>query len=315
MLETIKRIDEIEKLFLQLTKSAYFDYEVQQIFDYLRPYRNVRKIFPDKVTINSESFWVSVGTCISRIDDWAYRNYNLNPPKDGDGSRGSPWNFSTTSYGYINITDIPFYNDIVGSIINHKQDDFAKLVTLSNKLKQVNDISSTPIVIDNLEITNWGILFDKENYGSHFYSRKFLLLKPEVHYKIKKAIIDGVNSRGVDINKNNEILSEMHDVVAKYKMTREILHAKGVFWRIIMKNINGILRKDTIIYTTSTIQIKIPKGTKIKRIMNVVTFEGKEGIQLFKVNGRYMVNAYGKLQLVIFPKGGQIPYPISLLRD
>lgn len=81
-----------------------------------------------------------------------------------------------------------------------------------------------------------------------------------------------------------------------------------------MRIIEGELRKDTWIYTASKLQFKIEKGTRIKcENREVITFDGKDGIVLFKLNGVYLVSAFGEVHRILFPKGGDAPYPLSLL--
>ena len=78
--------------------------------------------------------------------------------------------------------------------------------------------------------------------------------------------------------------------------------------------ITGKLRKDTWVYTTGNFQVKLERGAKVKcEGRQIVTFDDKDDIVLFKVDGQYLMSAFGDVHKVVFPKGGQVPYPLSLL--
>lgn len=76
----------------------------------------------------------------------------------------------------------------------------------------------------------------------------------------------------------------------------------------------GKLRKDTWVYTTGNFQVKLERGTKVKcEGRQIVTFNDRDDIVLFKVDGKFMMSAFGDIHTVVLPKGGAAPYPLSLL--
>ena len=80
---------------------------------------------------------------------------------------------------------------------------------------------------------------------------------------------------------------------------------------------SGVLRRNTLIYTTNGLMFRIPKGTKVFFCRSdgvpTVRFDGLE-ITLMKVDGCWLVEAYGCISLVEFPNGG-VPYPCSYFKN
>ena len=81
-----------------------------------------------------------------------------------------------------------------------------------------------------------------------------------------------------------------------------------------MKTKVGVLKKHTYIHTCGGVTIKIRKGTKVMVSENVLTFNPIEGVRIVKCGQQYLVDLWGSLHVITFPKGKKkIPYPLSML--
>ncbi len=75
----------------------------------------------------------------------------------------------------------------------------------------------------------------------------------------------------------------------------------------------GILRRDTYIYIASNVAFKIRKGTKVFVKDGVLTFNPIEGFEVRRIQRLYFVFYCGEAYPVLFPDGGKVPYPMSML--
>jgi len=75
----------------------------------------------------------------------------------------------------------------------------------------------------------------------------------------------------------------------------------------------GVLRRTTFIHCLDNITIKFRKGTEVYVSNGVLRFNPVEGVTVTKLSGRYFLNLFGSIHLIIFPKGGRVPYPLSML--
>jgi len=75
----------------------------------------------------------------------------------------------------------------------------------------------------------------------------------------------------------------------------------------------GILRRHTYIHTEANLVVKIRKGTTVSVNDGVLIFNPVEGVQVMRVQGRYFICLWGSVYSVIFPKGGKVPFPLSML--
>ena len=75
----------------------------------------------------------------------------------------------------------------------------------------------------------------------------------------------------------------------------------------------GVLRRTTRIHTQSGLVFKVPKGNKVTARDRVLTFNPIEGVKVTKFQGRYFINLWGSIHLIVFPNDGRAPYPLSML--
>ena len=75
-----------------------------------------------------------------------------------------------------------------------------------------------------------------------------------------------------------------------------------------------VLRQHTRVFTPTTI-LKVRKGTRVflDRRRNVIRFDGIEGVEIGRIGTEYLVNIFQVVHRVEFPKGGRVPFPMSLL--
>jgi len=76
----------------------------------------------------------------------------------------------------------------------------------------------------------------------------------------------------------------------------------------------GILKKGFTIYTTSNLEIKIPKNTIVRFHSSTptISFDGFE-VQLVNLNGKWYAIVYGAPYLMQFDYNNP-PYPISYFK-
>jgi hypothetical protein len=75
----------------------------------------------------------------------------------------------------------------------------------------------------------------------------------------------------------------------------------------------GVLKRNTLVHTSSNITLKFPKGTKVTAENGELVFNPVEGVKVVKFQGKYMVCLWDSWFLVEFPNGGKVPYPFSML--
>lgn len=75
----------------------------------------------------------------------------------------------------------------------------------------------------------------------------------------------------------------------------------------------GVLRQHTYIHTATNLVIKVRKGTTVSVSKGVLIFNPVEGVQVMKVQSQYFICLWGSVYSVVFPKGGKVPYPLSML--
>ena len=81
----------------------------------------------------------------------------------------------------------------------------------------------------------------------------------------------------------------------------------------------GKLRQKTRLYLTSGFSIVIPKGTEVhlhdhyKLVFKLEQGHYLRGVTITLEDGIYKTNLWGRTHHVEFPKGGNVPYPLSIL--
>jgi hypothetical protein len=76
---------------------------------------------------------------------------------------------------------------------------------------------------------------------------------------------------------------------------------------------NGVLRKNTKIHTIGNISLSFPKGTKVFIQGGVLRFNPAEDVEIVRAEGGYYAVLWDSVYRIYFPKGGSVPYPLSML--
>jgi hypothetical protein len=63
----------------------------------------------------------------------------------------------------------------------------------------------------------------------------------------------------------------------------------------------------------STFALRFRRGTKVTVKDGSLTFNPVEGLEIRRIQRQYFVCHWGEAYPVLFPSGGKVPYPLSML--
>jgi hypothetical protein len=73
------------------------------------------------------------------------------------------------------------------------------------------------------------------------------------------------------------------------------------------------LRRPTYIYVGQNIAVMFRKHTKVAVVDGVLTFNPIEDVKVVRIQRFYFIHIGREVYPIIFPKGGGVPYPLSML--
>jgi hypothetical protein len=77
---------------------------------------------------------------------------------------------------------------------------------------------------------------------------------------------------------------------------------------------SGVLRRKTYLHLANGVVLRLPKNTKVQVQGGVLGFNPADEVKVFKANGQFFATVFTEGPfLVTFPKGGRVPFPLSML--